>query len=72
MSSNRKDYARSASPSINTTRSGSRYVRPFDILRSESGRAIIQRQSDSSQGRESSPAPEDFTGKSDQKKNDSR
>ena len=44
--SDSKKYARISSPHIYTTKNGSRYVRPFDILRSDAGRAIIERYTD--------------------------
>lgn len=38
-----KYVSRIDKPTIYTTSKGARYVRPFDILRSESGRAVIDR-----------------------------
>jgi len=40
----KKEYAsRIDKPTVFTTSKGARFVRPFDILRSESGRATIDR-----------------------------
>jgi hypothetical protein len=41
-------------PTVYTTSKGARYVRPFDILRSESGRAVINRLAEDELGNTSS------------------
>lgn len=40
--SERRYEKKTAYPVVNTTRNGGRFVRPFDILRSESGIAVIR------------------------------
>ena len=40
--SKRRYEKKTAYPVVNTTRNGGRFVRPFDILRSESGIAVIR------------------------------
>ncbi len=41
-----KYASRISKPTVYTTSKGGRYVHPFDILRSESGRAVIDRLAD--------------------------
>lgn len=57
MNSSQK-YGPISSPPIYTTRNGGRYVRPFDILRSDAGRATIERYANGGNGTGPEPANE--------------